>query len=301
MAFTTREAHEQIVAELGWAVGQIALASETLSDAYERLDVTTADRLEDELYRPLQRSFGRAKRTLVQFAGKVGIEPSEGEPDETNLGRLTVKQTIERAVALAADGGQRIAELQDSDMAIAAGDAELRAGLAETRRLLGELSSRAPGLPQDPRPLARPASLRSSESRPPSWLRRRLVRRRRHVRGGRLARAADALGDVEADAECRGRRGADHRHAAARAARLERLDDLVGGVANAAGRVGRLAARGLETASCLVERGALAGERVAGHRRPPCSREKAPFLSAIPERPRGETSAGRRRPSDGPL
>ena len=30
-------------------------------------------------------------------------------------------------------------------MAIAAGDAELRAGLAETRRLLAELSSRAPG------------------------------------------------------------------------------------------------------------------------------------------------------------
>ena len=78
MAFTTREAHEQIVAELGWAVGQIALASECLSDAYERLDVPTADRLEEELYRPLQRGFGRAKRTLVQFAGKVGTRAGRG-------------------------------------------------------------------------------------------------------------------------------------------------------------------------------------------------------------------------------
>ena len=144
MAFTTREAHEQIVAELGWAVGQIALAAECLGEAYERLDVPTADRLEDELYRPLQRGFGRAKRTLVQFAGKVGLEPDEGEPSDANVSRLTVKETIERSVALAADGAQRIAELQDSDMAIAAGDAELRAGLAETRRLLAELSSRAP-------------------------------------------------------------------------------------------------------------------------------------------------------------
>jgi hypothetical protein len=144
MAFTTREAQERIVDELGWAVGQIALASEVFSDAYERLDATTADRLEDELYRPLQRGFGRAKRTLVQFAGRVGLEPQEGEPGDANVARLTLKETIERAVALAADGAQRIAELQDSDMAIAAGDSELRSGLAETRRLLGELSTRAP-------------------------------------------------------------------------------------------------------------------------------------------------------------
>ena len=144
MAFTTREAHEQIVNELGWAVGQIALASECLSDAYEELDVTTADRLEEELYRPLQRAFGRAKRTLVDFAAQTGLEPSEGEPDSAGPPRLTVKQKIERALALAADGGQRIAELQDSDMAIASANAELRAGLAETRRLLAELCSRGP-------------------------------------------------------------------------------------------------------------------------------------------------------------
>ncbi len=146
MAFTTLEAREQILDDLAAATGRIELASICLTEAYERLDVGTADRLEDELYRPLQRALGRAKRTHSGFAERVGLAGRERgpEPEPPSLRRESVRAIIERAVAAGAEAGRRIGELQDSMLPIEAGDAELRAGLAEVRELLVVLSDRAP-------------------------------------------------------------------------------------------------------------------------------------------------------------
>ena len=69
MAITTAEARTQIVDDLGAATDQIALAVAFLGAAHELLDDLTADRLEADLFRPVQRALGRAKRTRGAFAG----------------------------------------------------------------------------------------------------------------------------------------------------------------------------------------------------------------------------------------
>ena len=144
MAFTTLEARGQILDDLAAAVDQIALATALLAEAYEQLDVTTADRLEDELYRPAQRAFGRAKRTHAQFAERSRLSRQPFEPTGLHVRRHSFKEMIERAVATASDADRQIAELQDSMLPIEAGDGELRAGLGEVRELLAVLTSRAP-------------------------------------------------------------------------------------------------------------------------------------------------------------
>ncbi len=63
MVVTTLEARAQILDDLTAAINQLALATACLGEAYEQLDEATADRLEDGLFRPVQKAYGRAKRT----------------------------------------------------------------------------------------------------------------------------------------------------------------------------------------------------------------------------------------------
>jgi hypothetical protein len=139
MAITTLEARTQIVDELGAATERIALAVACLGAAYELLDELTADRLEGELFRPVQRALGRAKRTNAQFAERYGLtlavadEPSPGVPSQG------VRAFVDRAVVAATEASRLIAELQDSMLPIEAGDSELRTGLAEVRELVDQL------------------------------------------------------------------------------------------------------------------------------------------------------------------
>ncbi len=143
MAVTTREAREQTLTELAAAVERIALASACLGEAYEQLSVMAADRLESDLYRPVQRALGRGKRTLSQFAERSGIEaPAVGSP---SAGRASqgVKAFVEGAVEAAAEADRLIAEIQDSAIALESGDAELRKGLSETREHLTPLPGAA--------------------------------------------------------------------------------------------------------------------------------------------------------------
>ena len=139
MAITAREARERILDELATAVDRAAFSVACLGAAYELLSVTSADRLEEQLYRPVQKAYGRAKRTYTQFAERTGIRarefgtPSAGRPSQG------VKAFVEGAVAAAAGADRAIAELQDSMLPIESGDAELRAGLAAVRELLEDL------------------------------------------------------------------------------------------------------------------------------------------------------------------
>ncbi len=56
-----------------------------------------------------------------------------------------MKSFVERAVVAAEDASRVIAELQDSMMPIEAGDAELRAALAEVRELVDKVPTAAHG------------------------------------------------------------------------------------------------------------------------------------------------------------
>lgn len=139
MAITEHEARERILDELAAAIDHIALAVAVLGEAYELLSVDSADRLEAQLFRPVQKAFGRAKRTHAGFAERVGMparsfeSPSAGRPSQGT------KAFVERAVVAAAEADHGIAELQNSMLPIESGDPELRAGLTETRELLDKL------------------------------------------------------------------------------------------------------------------------------------------------------------------
>ena len=139
MAITAREAREQILGDLAGAIDQVAVALACLGEAYEQLAVDAADRLEADLFRPVQKAYGRGKRTHAQFAERVGLPKREFESPSPGLSSQGVKAFVQRAVIAAADADRRIAELQDSMLPIESGDAELRTGLNEVRELLGEV------------------------------------------------------------------------------------------------------------------------------------------------------------------
>jgi hypothetical protein len=143
VAVTTREAREGTLGELAAAVGRIALASACLGEAYEQLSVMAADRLEAELYRPVQRALGRGKRTLTGFAERSGIDAPPVEAGSAGPASQGVKAFVEGAVAASAEADRLIAEIQDDPIALESGDAELRLGLSETREHLAAVPGAA--------------------------------------------------------------------------------------------------------------------------------------------------------------
>ena len=138
MARTALEARGQILDELAAAIDQVALAVACLGEAYELLAVDAADRLEAELFRPVQKAYGRGKRTHTQFAERFGLPKREFELPSPGLSSQGVKVLVQRAVVASTDADRRIAELQDSMLPIESGDAELREGLSDVRELLSE-------------------------------------------------------------------------------------------------------------------------------------------------------------------
>lgn len=145
MPVTTLEARTQIVDELGGATLQIAYAVACLGAAYELLDEATGDRLDAELFRPVQRALGKAKRTNSEFAARYGLTAPQAEPPSPGVPSQGVKAFVDHAVNAAAEASRRIAELQDSMLPIEAGDPELRASLAEVRELIDRLATPARG------------------------------------------------------------------------------------------------------------------------------------------------------------
>lgn len=139
MGITAAEARAEIVDDLGGAIEQITFAVARLGEAYDALAVDSADRLEETLFRPAQKAFGRGKRALTQFAGQSGLTPPEFSPPQPGRRSEGAKGFVEQAVLASADADRRIAELQDSMLPIEFGDPDLRAGLAEVRELLAEL------------------------------------------------------------------------------------------------------------------------------------------------------------------
>jgi hypothetical protein len=63
MAYEAGEARREMLDSLGDAIDDIAAALAALAGAYELLTTVPADRLEEELFGPVQAAYGRAKRT----------------------------------------------------------------------------------------------------------------------------------------------------------------------------------------------------------------------------------------------
>jgi hypothetical protein len=143
MAQTTVEARQQLLDTLAEAIEEIGFALASLGAAYEQLDVTHADELEEELFRPVQLAYGRARRMHAQFADRHGLEGREFESSSPGLPSTGAKGFIDNAVVAVGKADHALAELQDSMLPVEVGDPELRAGLADLRGLVGNLAQRA--------------------------------------------------------------------------------------------------------------------------------------------------------------
>jgi hypothetical protein len=144
LAYVAREAREELLGTIAEAIDELGRALGALGDAYEQLDERTADALEEELFRPAQAAYGRAKRTYTGFAGRHGLAAERTfEPVSPGAASRGVRGFVDIAVEAIEDADAILAELQDSMRPVEVGDAELRAGLAEVRELLSALPERA--------------------------------------------------------------------------------------------------------------------------------------------------------------
>jgi hypothetical protein len=143
MAYVTREARQDLLATIAEAIDELGRALGALGDAYEQLDERTADALEEQLFRPVQAAYGRAKRTHAAFADRHGLEGRAFEPVSPGAASRGVRAFLDMAVEAVEEADAILADLQDSMMPVEVGDAELRAGLAEVRELAGQLPDRA--------------------------------------------------------------------------------------------------------------------------------------------------------------
>jgi hypothetical protein len=143
MPQTTLEARQQLLDSVAEATDEIGIALASLGAAYEQLDEASAGELEEELFRPVQLAYGRARRTHAEFARRHGLAGREFEPPSPGLPSTGAKRFIDNAVVAVGKADIALATLQDSLLPIEVGDAELRAVLAELRELIGGLAQRA--------------------------------------------------------------------------------------------------------------------------------------------------------------
>jgi hypothetical protein len=142
MAYHSEDARKQLLEDVAAAADLLAIAISCLSEAYEALDEDTADRLEEQMFRPVQAAYGRAQRTYTEFAGRYQLDDRSFEPRSPGQHSSDPKSYIERAVEAAQAADQRIAELQDSMLPVDVGDTDVRAGLSETRALIADVPAR---------------------------------------------------------------------------------------------------------------------------------------------------------------
>jgi hypothetical protein len=143
MAYTSVEGRQQLLDTVAEATNELGFALASLGAAYEQLDEETADRLEDELFGPVQVAYGRLKRTHAQFADRHGLASGRFDVQEPGIPSTGAKGFIDLAADAVSRADGALAGLQDSPMVLEVGDAELRAGVTEARELIGGLRQRS--------------------------------------------------------------------------------------------------------------------------------------------------------------
>lgn len=143
MSYGTAERRGELLAALAEIIDDLGASIAALGDAYEQLDEQSADRLEEQLFRPVQAAYGKAKRTYSEFAARSGLETRSFTPSLPMLPSTGVKGFIEAAVDSVERAEDGLTELQDSLAPVEVGDPPLRAGLADVRSQIAEIFTRA--------------------------------------------------------------------------------------------------------------------------------------------------------------
>ena len=143
MTYATADARQQMLDTLAAATDELGLALAALGEAYEHLDENSGERLEQELFRPVQAAYGRAQRTHLEFAARHGLPHHTFRPASQRAPSAGVKGLLDGAATSVANADHTLATLQDSMLPVEVGDPQLRAGLQEVRALLADFAARA--------------------------------------------------------------------------------------------------------------------------------------------------------------
>lgn len=138
MSYTNAEGRTQILDDAGAAVEQLGVAIAALGEAYEHLDEQSGERLETQLFRPLQGAYGQLQRTHSEFAQRVGL-PVRTFQQAPVLAPEDPRAALEHAADAIQAADEMLAELQDSLLPVEVGDQQLRGGLSGTRSIIAAL------------------------------------------------------------------------------------------------------------------------------------------------------------------
>lgn len=142
MAYATAEARQDLLDAVAEAADHLAAALAAVGDAYEALDEQSGDRLEEQLFRPVQHAYGRAKRAHAEFAERYGLPGRAFAAAGPGAPSQGVKGHLERARVAVAEAELTLTSLQDTMLPVEVGDTELRSALAEVRELIAPLPER---------------------------------------------------------------------------------------------------------------------------------------------------------------
>ena len=143
MSQTDAQARGRLLDTLAEAVDALGDVLASLGEAYELVDDFAAERLEIALFKPAQAAYGRARRTHAEFAQRFGLPARTFTPRTAGVDVNGARGRIQDAVDAAHEADAALVELQDSMLPIEYGDVELRAGISETRELVGPLAHSA--------------------------------------------------------------------------------------------------------------------------------------------------------------
>lgn len=146
MSYSAAAGRAQLLSELFTAGERIGMAVATLGEVYEWLDDQSADRLEEELFRPAQRALGRVRRAYTEFGARYEVPMRELTPAPPSGRPGDSRGAIERAADSLRTADETLATLQDSMLPVEVGDPELRRALAEVRELISPVPGRAAAL-----------------------------------------------------------------------------------------------------------------------------------------------------------
>ncbi|HEY8584574.1 MAG TPA: hypothetical protein VIL49_16560 [Capillimicrobium sp.] len=142
MAYSSAEGRQEILDALGEAIEALATALAVLGVAYEEVDERSGDQLEEELFGPVQKAYGRARKTYTGFAQRMAMEADDPEA-AMGGGHEGGRASIDHAVTELARADAVLSELQDGMLPVEVGDRELREGLSGVRELIAPLPVRA--------------------------------------------------------------------------------------------------------------------------------------------------------------
>jgi hypothetical protein len=146
MAYTNTEGREKLLDALTEATDEIGASLASLGAAYEQVDDQTADRLEEQLFGPVQRAYGRAKQAHAGFAARHDLPVRTFAPPADPPASRKARELIEDADAMAFRADESLVALQDEQALVEVGDVELRAAVAGVREALGVVPQRIEAL-----------------------------------------------------------------------------------------------------------------------------------------------------------